>query len=214
MPRPAINDYVFYKISCIDEAVDLAYVGSTCNLYKRKDSHKRACNNPNHKKYNNPKYQIIRANGGWENFKLIEIGNREQITAREAQLIEEEYRLELRANMNARKCYQSKESRIEYKKQNDKQYHEAHKEEKREYDKEYRVKNIETIKEKKKEFYEVNKEQILEKNKKNYQNNKEQIKEKGRVVITCQCGCEVKKWCLSSHVKTKKHLDLMKLNNE
>ena len=68
MPRPAINDYVFYKISCIDEDLDLAYVGSTCNLYKRKEGHKCACNNPNHKKYNNPKYQIIRANGGWENF--------------------------------------------------------------------------------------------------------------------------------------------------
>ena len=100
MPKKLINDYIFYKIVCITDDIDLCYVGSTANWKERQREHKSRCNNENDKSYNNKKYQIIRANGGWENFKMIQLGTREQLTKREAEQIEEQYRQELKANMN------------------------------------------------------------------------------------------------------------------
>lgn len=195
MSTSDINNYVFYKIVCIDEAVDLSYVGSTCDLNARINYHKRACNNPNRKDYNYKKYKIIRANGGWENFKFIQIGQREQITEIEACQIEEDYRVNLKANMNDRRCYRTEEVKKEQKQQGNKKYREKHKDEMREYQKEYRV----THKEEKREYREKNKEQLLAKSK---------------IKITCECGCEIQKCNISKHLKTEKHLDLMKNNNE
>ena len=74
MPKKLINDYIFYKIVCITDDIDLCYVGSTANWKERQREHKSRCNNENDKSYNNKKYQIIRANGGWENFKMIQLG--------------------------------------------------------------------------------------------------------------------------------------------
>ena len=114
MPRLVYNDYFFYKIVCLTEDVDLCYIGSTCNWRGRKNKHKSCCNNPNNKAHNNKKYQIIRGNGGWDNFKMIEIGFREQLTLRQAEAIEEDYRVELRANMNSQKCNSGCETAREY----------------------------------------------------------------------------------------------------
>ena len=58
MPRPEINDYVFYKIVCSD-CPDYIYIGSTGCLNKRKRSHKTGCNNPNHKIYNLKVFNFI-----------------------------------------------------------------------------------------------------------------------------------------------------------
>tara|TARA_R110000822_G_scaffold226847_1_gene359474 strand:- start:30 stop:536 length:507 start_codon:yes stop_codon:yes gene_type:complete len=127
MSSLAVNDYVFYKIVCIDENIDFSYVGSTKNLHQRTIKHKSACNNPNHRDHINPKYQTIRKNGGWENFKLIQIGKREQITKREAEYIEEQYRINLRANMNRQRCYRTEEQYKDQRKQWDKEYYEANK---------------------------------------------------------------------------------------
>tara|TARA_R110002110_G_scaffold414178_2_gene643583 strand:- start:69 stop:443 length:375 start_codon:yes stop_codon:yes gene_type:complete len=57
---------------------------------------------------------MMRDNGGWENFKMIEIGFREQLTLRQAEAIEEDYRVELRANMNTYKCNSGCETKQEY----------------------------------------------------------------------------------------------------
>jgi hypothetical protein len=62
------------------------------------------------------------------------------------------------------------------------------------YNKNYYEKNAEIIKEKKKEY-----------NKKNA----EIIKEKKREKIMCECNCEIRKDYLSTHLKSKKHIDLM-----
>jgi len=195
MSSLAVNDYVFYKIVCIDEAVDFSYVGSTRNLHARKNDHRTCCNNPKGKKYNSKKYQIIRANGGWENFKFVEIGQREQITKREAEHIEEEYRVNLKANMNGVRCYVTEEQAKEQKKQANKEYNQNNKE-------------------KMSEYYQTNKEQIKEKKKKYHETHKEEINAKRSVKIKCECGCQVRKSNISSHRKTPKHLDLMKINNE
>ena len=139
MPRSAISDYIFYKFTCLDKSVDLRYVGSTADWKQRKRSHKHDCNNENGKKYNYKVYTLIRANGGWDNFKMIEIGKQEQITLREAEYIEEKYRVELNATMNDRRCFLTEEQK--------KELYENNKEQKQEYNKEWRENNPEHIKE-------------------------------------------------------------------
>jgi hypothetical protein len=51
----------------------------------RKYSHSRDCNNPNSSNYNSKLYKTIREeHGGWNEFKLIEIGTAEQMALTQA----------------------------------------------------------------------------------------------------------------------------------
>jgi hypothetical protein len=122
MPRKEINDYIFYKIVCLDNSVELCYVGSTANWKERQRNHKSSCNNENSKKYNTKIYKTIRENGGWINFKMVEIGKKEQLTKRQAEQIEDVYRDELKADMNMRRCYRTAEQKREHQKEYDKNY--------------------------------------------------------------------------------------------
>ena len=115
--RNSIKDYIFYKIFCVDKSVELSYIGSTADWKTRNRSHKNNCNNQNGEKYNYKVYKTIRENGGWSNFKMVEIGKQEQLTLREAEYIEEQYRVELNANMNGRSCFRTEEQKKEYAKE-------------------------------------------------------------------------------------------------
>ena len=158
MPKKEINDYVFYKIICISDDINLCYVGSTANFIKRRIAHKSNCYNENSKHYNSKIFKTIRENGGWDNFKMIQIGTREQLTKRESEAIEEEYRQELRANMNSRRCFRTDEQRQEYHRDKANEYYEN---------------NIDKCKDNAKKYYENN----IDKAKKYYQNNKDKFKE-------------------------------------
>ena len=109
MPRPAIGDYVFYKIVCITEDIDLSYVGSTMNWKLRVRHHKHHSLSETSDRCHFKIYQMIKANGGWDNFKMIELGKREQLTTREADKIEDDYRVELRATMNSQRAFKTKD---------------------------------------------------------------------------------------------------------
>ena len=117
MPKKLINDYIFYKIACLDDSCVCMYVGSTVDWKARCYKHKYNCTNENSKKYNYKVYKTIRANGGWDNFKIIQIGTREQLTVRQAEEIEEEYRVELKASMNGQRCYVTREDVLIYKRE-------------------------------------------------------------------------------------------------
>ena len=192
MPKKEINDYIFYKIVCLDNSCDLCYVGSTVNWKSRCYMHKNNCNNENGIKYHIKVYKTIRANGGWDNFKMIQIGTREQLTIRQAEQIEEDYRAELKATMNGRRCFITPEQKLEEEKERNKKWRDANKDYTKEYNKEYRTNNIEYFKEYNKEYR---------------TNNIDKIKE----LITCECGCEIKRCVLWKHKKTKKHIRLMEL---
>ena len=148
MNTPSIKDYIFYKIFCVDKSVELSYIGSTADWKQRNRSHKSNCNNEKRPAYNYKVYKTIRENGGWSNFKMIEIGKRDQLTLRQAEQIEEQYRVELNANMNDRRCFVTEEER---------------KEQKKEYDKKYNKEWYENNKEHMKEWYENNKEELKSK---------------------------------------------------
>jgi len=165
-------DYTFYKwIHISKDLIDLCYVGSTANLASRKRDHKSSCNNPNKKLYNNLLYTTMRENGGFDNFKMVILGTAEQLTKREAQALEEQYRIAEKATLNSNRCYTTDEQKVEQikqyyqdhkadlikksieyknthkeqKKQHDKKYRQLHKEKQNEYMKQYLQDNAEIL---------------------------------------------------------------------
>jgi len=225
MPKKQINDYFFYKIVCLDSNIDLCYVGSTANWKARNNKHKSNCNNENSQKYNLKIYQIIRENGGWCNFKMIQIGKREQLTKRQAEQIEDEYRVELKANMNSRRCYLTEEQKQKYFLEQNKKYREENKDKILEQQRKYREENKDKIAEQKQKYYEQNKDKILEQHQKYYEENKDKISEqhqkyreenkdkinqKALEKFTCECGGRYTFKHKAHHLKTKKHQDHFK----
>eukprot|EP00966_Prymnesium_polylepis_P118316 2735647-Prymnesium_polylepis.1 len=89
MPKKAI-DYSkceMYKTVCKDEDLDYVCVGHTTYWTKRKNKHKSASRTSERKLY-----QTIRDNGGWDNFKMLQLesfpcSNRREAEAREDQLM-------------------------------------------------------------------------------------------------------------------------------
>jgi len=207
MPKKLINDYIFYKIVCISDDIDLCYVGSTANWKERQKTHKSICNNENNKSYNLKIYKTIRANGGWENFKMVQVGTRQQLTKREAEQIEEEYRQELKANMNMKKCFRTEEQKQEQHKEYSKNYYEENKDKLKEKQQNYYEANKDKMKENQQNYYQANKDKIKE----NREANKDKIKEK----FNCECGCIISKANLLRHQKSRKHINNTKtLSNQ
>jgi len=226
MPKKVINDYIFYKIVCLDNSVELCYVGSTADFNKRKSAHKQNTNNENSSRYNTKIYKIIRANGGWSNFKMVQMGTREQLTIREAEKIEEEYRTELNANMNGKRCYiteeqkqeRIKEYQLNYREENkDKlkiqqhKWYEENKDKLLEYQQKYNEENKDKIKERVKNYREENKDKIKEREKNYRDENREILNMKQNEKINCECGCNVNKSFLGRHKTSPKHIKLMNL---
>ena len=224
MPRKEINNYVFYKIICISDDIDLCYVGSTANWKARNHKHKSNCNNENSNNYNHKIYKTIRENGGWTNFKMVQIETREQLTKRQAEQIEEQYRVELKANMNGKRCFITEQQKQEQIKKSNKKYCDNNKDkineqkhnyyqENRdkilEYQQNYREENMDKIKEQKQNYHQENKDKINEKASKYYKENKDKINEKALEKVKCDCGCMCSKINLLRHQKTKKHIKLM-----
>ena len=126
---------------------------------------------------------------------MIQIGTREQITKREAEQIEEEYRLQLKAELNDRRAYLTEEVKKEKKAISDKKYRESEKgkaacERRKDYFTEYN--NSEETKERKHQWYLANKERQLRKQSERY---------------VCSCGKEVTIGKKARHEKTKFHID-------
>ena len=232
MPRPAINNYIFYKIVNINGDIDLCYVGSTCNWKQRHQQHKVTCNCEKYNNYNCKLYKTIREHGGWNEFRMIEIARVEQLTLTQARQKEEEYRIELKANMNTLKCFSSKEEKMEYKhnwyvdnfeknKERNKQHRADNADSKREYDKQYRIDNADKKREYHKQYAIDNADKInqwridnADRKKevwKQYRiNNADKIKEKRCIKQTCECGGRHTHGHLSAHLKTKMHQNYLK----
>lgn len=189
MPRTNINytNTSIYKLCCKDLNIIELYVGHTTDMKKRKNHHKTACNNEKDKQHNYDVYKFIRANGGWDNWDMIEIERFEAINGNDARKKERYYIETLKATLNMYIPTQTI--------------------------KEYREKNREIINEYQNEYYEKNKEKINEKRKKDYkkyyEKNKEKINEKNKEKITCECGCKIRKSDLPRHKRSKKHINLI-----
>ena len=123
-----------YKIEHIDDE-NLIYVGHTTNFNKRKGQHKNNCKNENGKAFNYKLYQMIRNNGGFNMFKMIEVEKYPCNDKREAERRENDVLKELKATMNSHRPHRTKG-----------EYYEENKDEFKEYNKEYREDNKNKIK--------------------------------------------------------------------
>ena len=209
-----------YKIEHIDDE-KLVYVGHTTNFDKRKIAHKSDCKNDNGKHYNLKVYQMIRENGGWEKFLMLEVEKYPCNDRREADRRENEVIKELKSSMNTINSFRTQDEITEYKKEYDTNYYEENKEKIQEQKKEYYEENKPKIQEQVKKYRENNKTKIQEQKKKYRENNKTKIQEQKKkyrennkskidAKVKCECGCEIVKRHLKEHRATKKHLDKMK----
>ena len=139
MPRKVI-DYsktVIYKIVCNDFNVKDVHVGHTTGFTKRKTTHKSHCLNPNDSKHNLKVYKMIRENGDWNNWSMIEIEKYPCNDENEARSRERHWYEVLDANLNMI-C---PTFNFEQHKDNVKQYKKLHMDEIKEYNKKWDVNN-------------------------------------------------------------------------
>ena len=83
MPKNEIDysNTIIYKLVCKDNTINDVYVGHTTNFIKRKYHHKACCMNLNKKL---KIYDIIRNNGGWNNWDMVLIATYNCKNAKEA----------------------------------------------------------------------------------------------------------------------------------
>ena len=167
MPKTAM-DYSkcsIYKIEHIENDT-LIYVGHTTNFKQRKADHKKNCNNESNKTFNLKLYSMIRENGGFEMFKMIEVEKYPCNDRREAEKREDELMKELKATMNKIKSFRTEEYKIQYKEEYKKKIKEQRKQDKEDSEEKFEryiinlKKNRNTAKAKYYEnYYKTNKEE-------------------------------------------------------
>ena len=145
----------FYKFICKDPEITFVYVGHTTNFATRKSNHKSACNNSN----NLPVYQFIRANGGWENWTMIEIKSQKCLSHRDAERVEQELINQEHQVLNAHKAHSGINLPSNHP----------------DYQTQYRIQNKEQIAEQRAQYYIQNKEQLAEQKAQYRIQNKEKV---------------------------------------
>ena len=191
MPRIPIdyNNGLIYKIVCNDIKIKEVYYGSTTSFVKRKNAHKTVCNNINSNCYNQPKYQFIRENGGWDNWNMVLVkyyscNNKLELEREERKCMEQDEN-RLNANLPAKTDDEKKEyhkqryiDNIDKIREYKKQYRIDNAEKLKEQQKQYNIDNADKIKEKKKQYNIDNADKIKEKKKQYNIDNADKIKEK------------------------------------
>ena len=175
---PRLNtDYsktIIYKLVKNDDYNnENIYVGSTTDFVKRKSAHKKRCCNENDREYNRKVYQIIRENGGWSEWKMLEIEKYPCNDKREAEAREEWWRCEFNARLNTYRPFITQEQAKEHKKQ----YRTENADKIKEQRKQYRTENADKIKEYQKQYRTEHADEIKEHQKQYRTENAEKIKE-------------------------------------
>ena len=203
MPKNNINysNTIIYKIVCNDLNIKELYIGSTTDFYNRKSNHKSKCNSENDKNYNSNIYKCIRANGGWDNWSMIEIEKFPCKDSLEARARERYWCEQLNATLNSNKPYITDNEIKEYNKEYIRNYYQNNKE----YLTEYNNKYYQNNKDKLLEYKLNNKDKIL-----NYQaeyriNNKYKLYQKQ----DCICGSKFIYCNKNNHLKSNKHHDFI-----
>jgi len=181
MPQTNI-DYtkiVIYKIVCNDLSVIDVYIGSTTDFTKRKCSHKSNCSNANSKKYNLKVYTMIRTNGGWNNWSMIEIEKFPCLDGNEARLRERYHYELLNAKLNSQLPSRTDKEYRDLNRDKIQEYRYLNKNKMKEYNKEYKKLNKDKIKEYKK----LNKDKIKEYQKKYQKEYQKEYRERKKQIL-------------------------------
>ena len=185
-----MTDYsksTIYKIACKDASIDDIYIGSTCNIVRRRCGHKTVCNNPNASGYNQYVYRFIRSHGGWQNWDIYIIEQFSCTTKIAKEQVERGYIEELKPtlNKNVPANYQNGDvwDKSEYKKQ----YYEHNRDHITEYKRQYQIHNTDKIKQANRKLYERDKYKILERSKTYSESHKVERQEYLQRTIHCPC---------------------------
>ena len=95
------SNTIIYKITCKNNTIKEIYVGHTVNFVKRMRAHKQSCINEKSNNYKCKLYEVIRNNGGWENWKMEIINFFNCKNNYEAREKEQEYFILLNATLNS-----------------------------------------------------------------------------------------------------------------
>ena len=101
MPKTDLDysNTIIYKITCNDDTIKDVYVGHTTNFVQRKYAHKQCCLNDNLNKCK--LYDVIRNNGGWNNWTMEIVNFFNCKDHYEARQKEQEYFISLNASLNS-----------------------------------------------------------------------------------------------------------------
>jgi hypothetical protein len=132
-----------YKLCCVDTDIEEIYIGSTKNFNRRRTSHKSRCNNENSNAYNYYVYQFVRANGGFNNWRIIQLESVNYETRRDLEAHERRWIEQLKPELNKQIPTRTQE-----------EYYENNKDKIKEYGKEQYENNKDKFKKKNKEYYE------------------------------------------------------------
>ena len=175
---------IFYKFVCENPEIKSCYVGHTSNFMNRRRQHKYCCTNITSSQYEHKKYQIIRDNGGLDNWKMVEINRRICLDKIDCIKIEQQYIEKLQTDMNMINAYCNKAD----------------------YNKTYRLENSEKLATYNKQHKLENKEHRREQNKIYRLKNLEKIATRATQKFDCECGGKYTYNAKSLHLKTLKHL--------
>jgi hypothetical protein len=189
MPRLPKNyaNTIIYKIVCNDLTITDIYVGHTTNVSVRKTMHKSNCIYEKGKEYNSKLYTNIRANGGWENYTMVEIEKYPCKDATEARIKEREWFETLHARLNTLYPQRTKE--------------------------EYYADNRERIITNVRTYASGNKEKISDRGKLKRITHKAEIKERRAKTFLCECGKETTQDHKSRHIRTLFHQQFVSTNS-
>ena len=219
MPRTSVNyqNTIIYKIVCNDLNVKDLYVGHTTDFKRRKSQHKSNCINEKSNRYNLKIYQTIRQNGGWNDWKMIEIEKYPCNDSNEATSRERLWFETLEAKLNMIFPQRSKNEYVETNKDKlnliKKKYREMNKDKMKYVQKQYRANNIEQAKEYKRLHYEKNKDKIKEQVAMYNLINKEKVTARQRQEIICECGVTYTRNHKARHQKSIKHIKFIDQQN-
>lgn len=104
MSSETVLDYsntIIYKITCRDLSVTNIYIGHTTNFCRRQKTHKYNSKNEKSHCYNCKLYEIIRKNGGWENWRMDIVNFFNCANKYEAIKKEQEYFVLFNADLNS-----------------------------------------------------------------------------------------------------------------
>jgi len=115
------SNTIIYKITCKDISVTDVYVGHTTNFVQRKHAHKQSCNNNKSVNHTCKIYEVIRSNGGWNNWKMEIINFFNCKDHYEARKKEQEYFITLNATLNSIEPMPTPKNIVEKKEKKDKE---------------------------------------------------------------------------------------------
>lgn len=155
------SNTIMYKLVPKNLDLEYIYIGHTTNFRNRKYLHKNACININNKSYNFKVYKMIRDNGGWYEWDMIEIEKYPCADGNEARKRERELMELNKCNLNSNKAFLTPEESTIYKVQYDKEYKPI-----------YYLNNKTYMRAQQKEYYNLNKNTLNTKRKEKRQQKK------------------------------------------